>query len=136
MSWSITIRGTGPRPTVTIEEDQPAPPVVVPPAPSTGGAGGVTTAPAQGNAIPFAWPAQPPHAPYQEDERTIILGGSYYAALEHYRNPLPGMLAYAGTFAEGVTTAWGQGIAGLRLWAPIAGEPAQIRRVLATGRVL
>jgi hypothetical protein len=132
MSWQITIRGDGPMPTVTTTAT-PDPPLGQPPVVSL-----PPPAPPE-DTSPFAWPLQPSQAPYQEDERTIILGAGFYAALPQYRNPLPAVLAFAGFFAQGVVShdpVRGVGLAldGMRLWAPMIATPAQIRHVLATGR--
>ncbi len=92
------------------------PPVTPPPAPPV-------------DNTPFAFPAQPPYNQTDPSARYTALGtdpvtgGSFYAALPEYANPLPGSHLYAGMLPDG-----------RRLWVPAKAQPSLIRRVLQNGK--
>jgi hypothetical protein len=128
--WRIVLEGDMPFPVGRIEQvlfADPVPVVVVAPDPPA------PPAPAD-DPRPFVWPADPGALNQSGEMRTSwrwydpTSGHGYYVQLPEFGNPAPGSHRYAGLTAKRAGSKIPEGH---RLWAPVQGEPAIMRAILA-----
>jgi len=141
--WQLTIKGTGPVPSVTSSTTVTPPPVVPPPVVPP-----VTPPPR--DPTPFAFPSDCPRQQVNFDERyrqAWDLPGKedgavdrrVYAYADGAGNPSPLSHTCLGIFQPGVMSPDGkEALGNLRAWGPRSAgteQPWQLRCILATGRL-